>query len=51
MTCLGLQVCLNDDQSVEEGELIANDILELLGIPKDSLIQGAYMDAILQPKT
>ncbi|KAH7723217.1 hypothetical protein AAVH_09234 [Aphelenchoides avenae] len=46
-----LEVCLNDDQSVEEGELIANDILELLGIPKDSLIQGAYMDAILQQKT
>ena len=35
---------LKDDQTPEEGTMIAEEILLLLGIPKIDLISGAYMD-------
>lgn len=35
---------LKDDQTLEEGTIIAEEILGLLGIPKSDLISGAYMD-------
>jgi len=39
-----LEVMLKDDQTLEEGTIIAEEILGLLGIPKSDLISGAYMD-------
>ena len=39
---------LKDDQSVEEGEAIAEDLRQKLDVNKTDLIQGAYMDLILQ---
>ena len=35
---------MRDDETVEEGTKIAEDLLEKLGIPKGDLISGAYMD-------
>ena len=40
------QVVLEDQQSVEEGQKIADDLMEKLGIRSDDLIVGAYMDLI-----
>ncbi|TKR82072.1 hypothetical protein L596_015848 [Steinernema carpocapsae] len=42
-----LEVCLRDDQSLEDGDKIAKDIMAQLGIASDSLVSGAYMDALL----
>ena len=43
-----LEVVLKDDQTVEEGEKIAKDLMTKLGIDDPSkLISGAYMDLIL----
>lgn len=39
---------LNDDQSLEEGEKIAKDLQEKLGIKQEDLLTGAYMDMILK---
>ena len=41
-----LEVVLNDDQSLEEGQAIANDLMLKLGIDKNKLISGAYMDLL-----
>nr|CAI5839578.1 unnamed protein product [Callosobruchus analis] len=41
-----LEVCLKDDQSVEEGERIAEDLMEKLQVHKDNLISGAYVDLL-----
>ncbi|KAI1709847.1 CYTH domain-containing protein [Ditylenchus destructor] len=41
-----LEVCLKDDQDLSEGQRIADDLLEKLGIPKSALISGAYIDAL-----
>jgi len=41
-----LEVVLNDDQTVEEGEAIAHDLMEKLGVPKANLLKGAYMDML-----
>ena len=41
-----LEVVLNDDQSLEEGQAIANDLMLKLGIDKNKLISGAYMDML-----
>ncbi|BET00702.1 Hypothetical protein NTJ_13519 [Nesidiocoris tenuis] len=41
-----LEVVLRDDQSVEEGSLIASDIMEKLKIPAEDYITCAYMDLL-----
>ncbi len=41
-----LEVLLNDDQTTSDGEKIAHDLMEKLGIKQDDLIAGAYMDLI-----
>lgn len=46
-----LEVVLEDDQSVEEGEAIANELMDKLGIDRSKLISCAYMDLILQGKS
>ena len=43
-----LEVCLRDEQTVEEGQAIANDLMGKLSIKDKDLIAGAYMDLILK---
>jgi predicted adenylyl cyclase CyaB len=43
-----LEVVLEDDQSVDQGEAIAKDLMNKLGIDKSRLISCAYMDLLLQ---
>ncbi|MCG8465564.1 MAG: class IV adenylate cyclase, partial [Xanthomonadales bacterium] len=43
-----LEVVLEDDQSLEQGEAIAQDLMQKLGIEPKDLIQGAYMDLLLK---
>ena len=41
-----LEVVLEDNQSVEDGQVIADDLMEKLGIEKTKLIKCAYMDLL-----
>ena len=41
-----LEVCLEDDQTLEDGQKIAEDLMTKLGIDKSKLISGAYMDLL-----
>lgn len=41
---LELEVVLRDDQSSDEGEAMARDLLERLKVSPDQLIAGAYLD-------
>ncbi|CAH1787030.1 unnamed protein product [Owenia fusiformis] len=43
-----LEVQMQEGQTPEEGQKIAEDLMEKLGISRDSLITGAYMDHILK---
>ncbi|XP_064079866.1 adenylate cyclase CyaB-like [Macrobrachium nipponense] len=43
-----LEVVLNDDQTLEEGEKIARDLQQKLGITEKDLCSEAYMDMILK---
>ncbi|MEW4455094.1 class IV adenylate cyclase [Bremerella sp. JC817] len=45
---LELEVVLNDDQTEEEGSVIANDLMQRLGIQEDDLVIGAYLDHLLK---
>lgn len=38
---------LKDDQSLEDGERIASDLQEKLGVKQEDLLTGAYMDMLL----
>lgn len=40
------QVCLKPEQSLEEGEQIARDLMKKLGIQETDLISGAYADLL-----
>lgn len=40
-----LEVVLRPDQTLEQGQSIADDLLVKLGISSDDLITGSYMDA------
>lgn len=42
---------LADNESIEHGEKISNDLMDKLGITKDCLISGAYMDLLLKQKS
>uniref|UniRef100_A0AC35EXP9 CYTH domain-containing protein n=1 Tax=Panagrolaimus sp. PS1159 TaxID=55785 RepID=A0AC35EXP9_9BILA len=46
-----LEVCLNDNQAVEEGNAIAEELMKKLEIPNTALIQGAYIDKLLAKTT
>lgn len=37
---------LKDGQTLEEGEKIATDLMEQLGVDKSDLIEGAYRDLL-----
>ncbi|RUS86407.1 hypothetical protein EGW08_005857 [Elysia chlorotica] len=43
-----LEVQLREEQTVEDGEKIAEGIMQELGIVKADLIDGAYMDLLLE---
>lgn len=47
-TYMELEVCLNDDESLEHGTEVAHSIMKELEISKESLVTGAYMDALLE---
>jgi predicted adenylyl cyclase CyaB len=41
-----LEVVLRDDQSDNDGQAIANDLMKKLGVEPTDLIEGAYMDLL-----
>ncbi|XP_073336788.1 uncharacterized protein [Pagrus major] len=43
-----LEVVMRPEQTVEEGQQVAEDLMEKLGVSKESLVTGAYMDLILK---
>ncbi|KAH9496412.1 hypothetical protein Btru_012574 [Bulinus truncatus] len=43
-----LEVVLRDDQSEQDGQLIAQNIMDSLEVKKDDLLDCAYMDMIMQ---
>jgi predicted adenylyl cyclase CyaB len=43
-----LEVVMQEGQSDQEGQAIAEDLMRKLGIRKDALLEGAYMDLIEQ---
>jgi predicted adenylyl cyclase CyaB len=43
---LELEVVMRDEQSDAEGEAIANQLLEELGVQQEWLISGAYIDLL-----
>ena len=45
-TFLELEVVLTDDQSPAEGVLVANSLMDRLGIDADWLISNAYIDLL-----
>ena len=50
--CCVLQVQMEEGQTVEEGQKIADDLMEKLGVLPEDLLTGAYLDMLLkkQPK-
>ncbi|TSN57744.1 hypothetical protein Baya_9074 [Bagarius yarrelli] len=42
-----LEVVMKENQSTEEGVTIAHQLMQDLGVKKEDLIDGAYMDLIL----
>lgn len=43
---LELEVVLHDGQSDAEGQVIAEDLMQALGVERTALLEGAYMDLI-----
>ncbi|XP_044041348.1 uncharacterized protein LOC122870960 isoform X2 [Siniperca chuatsi] len=43
-----LEVVMRPEQTVEEGQQVAEDLMEKLGVSKESLVTGAYMDLLLK---
>ena len=46
-----LEVVLEQGQSDAEGQKIAEDLMSALGVERDDLIEGAYMDLLEKPST
>ncbi|XP_055300748.1 uncharacterized protein LOC129567662 [Sitodiplosis mosellana] len=47
-TFLEFEVCLRPEQTIEDGTIIANDLMKLFEINDTDLMTGAYMDELLQ---
>lgn len=45
--CLCPQVVLTEEQSVEDGERVACELMKELGVEEEDLISGAYLDLLL----
>ncbi|XP_069575310.1 uncharacterized protein [Brachyistius frenatus] len=43
-----LEVVMRPEQTLEEGQQVAESLMEQLGVSKKSLVTGAYMDLILK---
>jgi adenylate cyclase class IV len=43
-----LEVILRDDQTPEQGQIIAKDLCQKIGIQEENHIKCAYMDLLLQ---
>ncbi|XP_030763593.1 uncharacterized protein LOC115888141 [Sitophilus oryzae] len=43
-----LEVCLKPEQTCEEGEKVAYEIMKQLGVQKEDLVSGAYADLLLK---
>ena len=43
-----LEVCLTEDQTVEEGQLVAESIMNKLNLNEENLISGSYHDLLLK---
>ncbi len=43
-----LEVILRDDQTPEQGQLIANDLCQKIGIQENNHIKCSYMDLLLE---
>lgn len=41
------QVVLTEEQTVEDGERVARQLMKELGIEEEDLISGAYLDLLL----
>ncbi|MED6282175.1 hypothetical protein CHARACLAT_029284 [Characodon lateralis] len=46
-----LEVVMRPEQSVNEGQQVAVDLMEQLGVSEENLVTGAYMDLILKGHT
>ncbi|KAM9245647.1 uncharacterized protein RG961_015951 [Leptosomus discolor] len=44
---LELEVVLSEEQSVEDGERVARQLMKELGVEEEDLISGAYLDLLL----
>lgn len=47
-TFLEFEVCLQPEQTIEFGTEIANEMINIFGIGKDDMVQGAYLDELLK---
>jgi adenylate cyclase class IV len=47
---LEFEVCLREDQTVDQGQEIAEDLMAKFGLDEKDLIVGAYMDKLLANK-
>uniref|UniRef100_A0A3B4UP18 Si:ch211-156b7.4 n=1 Tax=Seriola dumerili TaxID=41447 RepID=A0A3B4UP18_SERDU len=43
-----LEVVMRPEQTVEEGQRVAEDLMQQLGVSQQSLVTGAYMDLLLK---
>ena len=43
-----MQVVLKEEQSLEDGRAIVEELMVSLGVANDHLLSGAYMDMILK---
>jgi adenylate cyclase class IV len=48
MVFIELEVCLRDDQTAEQGQLIAKDLCEKIGIQEKDHIKCSYIDLLLE---
>ena len=46
-----LEVVLRDDQTAEQGQLIAKDLCQKIGIKENNHIKCAYMDLLLDKQS
>ena len=45
-----MQVVLRDNETAEDGEKVAHDLMLKLGVDSNNLISGAYMDLLESKK-
>ncbi|XP_061923094.1 uncharacterized protein LOC133662916 isoform X2 [Entelurus aequoreus] len=46
-----LEVVMRPDQMLEDGQQVAEGLMEQLGVAKESLVTGAYVDLLLEGRT